>query len=422
MAWLSVMMIDQKNIRLSGLIDMTSRFHSAEAQGASGANRQVPGRSRVLVVDDHELNVELLAAALDRLGYEVLTADSGRSALEAVETRTPDVVLMDVLMPGMSGLEALRRIRSRAEAADLPVILVSGLGETEDIVDGLRLGANDYVTKPINLPVLQARLATQTALKRARDDLRRSARLLEAELEHKARELDMAARVQRSILPQASPTLHRLATAWYYEPTTEVGGDLYDVVPLSGGRTFLFVADAMGHGVQAALAISIVKATLSAYLGVGDDLAGLLTRLDEAIAGLLDGRFVTAAACVIDPESRRLRYALAGHPPFLVSGPSGVRTVGEGSLPLGTGLGQSYRSDEVALDPGAGVLLYSDGLTEARNPEGTQFGLGALKIRYADLAETNPEETIRSLHATLKTFRGDEPFSDDLTILAARLL
>ncbi|MEO6809815.1 MAG: fused response regulator/phosphatase [Isosphaeraceae bacterium] len=404
---------------------MTSRFPSAETQGASGSagsNGQVPERPRVLVVDDNALNVELLAVTLDRLGYEVVTADSGRSALDAVETLSPDVVLMDVLMPGMSGLEALRQLRSRAEASDLPVILVSGLGETEDIVDGLRLGANDYVTKPINLPVLQARLATQTALKRARDDLRRSAQLLEAELERKARDLDMAAHVQRSILPQASPTLHRLKTAWYYEPTSEVGGDLYDVVPLSGGRTFLFVADAMGHGVQAALVVSIVKATLTAYLGAGDDLAGLLTRLDETIAGLLDGRFVTAAACVIDPESRQLRYALAGHPPFLVSGSTGVKTIGEGSPPLGIGLGRPYRSDEMTLDPEAGVLLYSDGLTEAHDPEGAQFGLEALTARYADLNGTDPAETIRSLRATLKTFRGDEPPSDDLTILAARLV
>lgn len=379
-------------------------------------------KGQVLVVDDNPMNVELLAVSLERLGYRVETAENGVAALERVAGGSPDVVLLDVLMPGLSGLEVLRRLRDGTAAADLPVILVSGLGETDDIVEGLRLGANDYVTKPINLPILQARLATQVELKRARDDLRRSARLLELALERNGRELRVAGQVQRSILPQYPPAADGLATAWCYEPATEVGGDLYDIVLLPGGRTLLFVADAMGHGVQAALVVSTVKATLAAHLDAADDLPRLLSRLDEAIARLFDDRFVTAAACVVDPHARCLHYALAGHPPLLVAGPGGVTALEAGGLPLGTSLGWGFRGDRIELPEHASLLLYSDGLIEAHDRDDRQFGLAAVIERFGDLADGGPAGVVRALRSGLDEFRTTEPLVDDLTILAAKLI
>ena len=380
--------------------------------------------TRVLVVDDHPENAGFLARSLVRLGYAVDLAEGGEEAVCRIGRRAPDVVLMDILMPDLSGLEVLRRLRADPATADLPVVLVSGLDDTRDIVDGLALGANDYVTKPINLPVLHARLATQAALKRARDDLKRSAGLLAAEVDRRGRELAVAAQVQRSILPRVPPKTEGLATAWCYEPATEVGGDLFDVLPMPGGRTLLFVADAMGHGVQAALVVSTVKATLAAYRDEADDLSNLLTALDHAVAELFDDRYVTAAACVADPAAGTLRYALAGHPPILLAGKSGVRLLQTRGLPLGTDLGQGFAQAEVALEPRSAVLLYSDGVVEAQGPGGSQFGVAALTARLALLAATDasPAEIAGSLRGAVDEHRGPVPLADDLTLLAARLL
>jgi phosphoserine phosphatase RsbU/P len=379
------------------------------------------GAGRVLVVDDHAMNVELLAIHLRRLGYQVASADSGPAALAAVAAEPPDLILLDVLMPGMSGLEVLRRLRDDPASADLPVILVSGLGETEDIVEGLQLGANDYVTKPINLPVLQARLATHAALKRARDALKQSAALLGAALERNARELRVAGQVQRSILPRTPPACDALGVAWCYEPATDVGGDLFDVAPLSGGRMLLFLADAMGHGVQAALVAATVKATLAVHLDEADDLPRLLTHLDRALARLFDDRFVTAAACVLDPAARRLRYALAGHPPLLVATRDGVVAHAAGGLPLGTALGWGFEAGEASLEPGDAILLYSDGLSEALGPDGSQLGQRAVAERFAAAAALPPDQIVGALRSGLGQFRGGAPPDDDLTILAARV-
>ena len=381
------------------------------------------GRSRILIVDDSPVNAEFLARSLYPLGYAVSSALSGREALDLIGRDAPDVVLLDVIMPDLSGKEVLRRLRSSPATADLPVILVSGLGETGDIVEGLELGANDYVTKPINLPVLQARLATQSALKRARDDLKRTAKLLADQIEHNAGELQVAGQVQRSILPKSPPPSPGLATSWWFEPYGPVSGDLFDVVRLSGGRLLLFVADAMGHGIQAALVVSAVKATLAAHLNEADDLPILMGLLDLAVGDLFDDRFVTAAACVIDPRVGRLRYALAGHPPILVAGPREVISLEAGGLPLGTHLGLSFQGGEIALPPQSRILLYSDGLTEALDPEDRPFGSQALLDLFRDAPDgPDPEATIRAIREAIDAFRGPVPFNDDLTVLAAHLL
>lgn len=377
--------------------------------------------ARVLVVDDYPVNVELLERCLSGLGYEVEGAEGGRQALSAIAERMPDIVLMDVLMPGFSGLDVLRAVRAEARTADLPVILVSGRGDSSDIVEGLALGANDYVTKPIDMPILQARLATQAALKRAQDELKRTARRLREELQRKAEELKTAGQVQRSILPPREMALSGLRVAWSYEPATEVGGDLLDVIPLSGGRTFLFVADAMGHGVQAALVASTVKATLAAYLAEADDLPRLLGRLDRSLEDLFDDRFVTAAACVVDPRAGTLRYALAGHPPILLAGPEGVTSLSAGGLPLGTALGWQFQGGECLLPPKASLLIFTDGLTECEGPDGRLLGIDSVAGRLAWMAGEGPEAIVDDLRNGLRQFRRGLATTDDVTILAACL-
>lgn len=391
----------------------------AEPRTLGGTRPSGRLRARVLIVDDYPINIELLAAILDRLGYEVASADAGDAALRVIEAEPPDVVLMDILMPGKSGLDVLRSIRETPATADLPVILVSGLGETSHIVEGLALGANDYVTKPIDMPILQARLATQAALKRARDDLKRTALLLADELDRKARDLEMAGHVQRSILPPCPPKLVRMEAHWCYRPATEVGGDLFDVIALPGGRTLLFIADAMGHGVQAALVISTVKATLAAHLDDIEDLGGLMSRLDRSLGRLFEDRFVTAAACVVDPQAGRLRYAVAGHPPILLVSDEGVSALTSGGLPLGTSLGWRYEAGETPLPHDARLLLFSDGLIEAVGADGSQFGLDVVADCLFDLEDGNPRAMVSSLLSALDRHRKGRPLGDDLTILAA---
>ncbi|MDL1951896.1 response regulator, partial [Acidobacteria bacterium ACD] len=140
------------------------------------------GPARVLVVDDNESNREVLARRLSVKGYVVETAEDGERALALVEAAPPDLILLDVMMPGLSGFDVLDRLRKSHEAGDLPVIMATARDASEDVVRALTLGANDYVTKPLDFPIVLARVRTHLELKRARQELRDTAgRLREAQ-------------------------------------------------------------------------------------------------------------------------------------------------------------------------------------------------------------------------------------------------
>jgi len=125
-----------------------------------------PVNATLLLVDDEEMNRDALSRRLTRKGYTVLTAESGPRALELIDANRVDAVLLDVMMPGMSGIETLRQVRKSRSLVDLPVIMVTAKDRNEDVVEALELGANDYVTKPINFDVALARIRTQVTARR----------------------------------------------------------------------------------------------------------------------------------------------------------------------------------------------------------------------------------------------------------------
>ncbi len=121
----------------------------------------------LLLVDDEELNRDMLGRRLELHGYRVTPAESGRAALDLIEREAFDLVLLDVMMPELNGFQVLSRIRQTRLASDLPVIIVTAKNQSTDVVEGFRLGSNDYVTKPIDFPVALARISAHVAHRRA---------------------------------------------------------------------------------------------------------------------------------------------------------------------------------------------------------------------------------------------------------------
>ncbi len=139
----------------------------------------VPGSVSLLVVDDNELNRDMLSRRLGSRGFKVAVAEDGASALAMIEKQDFDLVLLDVMMPGLSGIDVLKQLRERWPESDLPVVMATARDATEDVVEALRLGANDYVTKPLDFAVVLARVETQLSLRRQKQEIRRLAEDLE---------------------------------------------------------------------------------------------------------------------------------------------------------------------------------------------------------------------------------------------------
>lgn len=388
----------------------------------------------ILVVDDNEANRETLSRRLQRRGYEVATANDGAQALKLIDERSFDLVLLDWMMPVMNGVETLEQIRRSKSATELPVIMATAKGESQDIVQALNLGANDYVTKPLDFAVVLARVQTQLALKRSVEQilaLEQQLSKANAELLRNAQrlqeELSAAAKIQEAFLPTSLPPIAGVEFAWVFQPCAELAGDALNIVPLDAEHVAVYVLDVTGHGVAASL-LAVAAARVLTSAGADSVLidksdhqpsgpARVATRLDRRFVwDSAIGQFITLFYAVLHVPSRRLTYVSCGHPPAIRVSAAGVATPLNGSgMPIG--LGGQYETHSVQLDPADRVFLYTDGVTEARNPDGTLFQTERLMQALTAGATSTLQASIDLLRERLKRWQSDLPQKDDISLL-----
>ena len=401
-------------------------------------------KSSLLIVDDNEMNRDMLSRRLERKGYAVTLASDGRQALDLVAKAPFDLVLLDVMMPDINGLEVLKTLRATHAATQLPVIMVTAKDQSEDIVEALKLGASDYVTKPIDFPVVQARIETQLALKRAVDeisrleqDLARRNEELESANTRMRRDLAAAARVQQSLLPTAVSALSEAGVAWAYRPCDELAGDLLNIVPLDEKHVGLYVLDVSGHGVAAALLSVAVTRVLTPH----PDGTSILSRREPGASvptltppGLVaeelnklfpfnpaTEQYFTLLYGILSQETRQFRFVSAGHPGPVHLSRSGAPTILKASgLPIGIAE-TTYDEHVVNLQAGDRLFLYSDGLTDAMNEQREHFGvLNLLRAIEANRA-LGIHDCVSSLMRETERWCGTIPPHDDITLLALEI-
>jgi sigma-B regulation protein RsbU (phosphoserine phosphatase) len=252
--------------------------------------------------------------------------------------------------------------------------------------------------------------------------------MLAADLARANEQIDREARqvgeLQRALLPASVPQVAGLEIATSYEPTGRAGGDSYDVFQLNPGRWCMLIGDASGHGLAAAVVMAIVQAVLHAHPAGAAGPAALLAHANRQLCDKQIGGFFTAFLGVFEPASRRLTYANAGHPPPLLkrAGGGSVRAlVGALSYPLGIDDAEKFGEAAVTLEPGDNVLLYTDGITEARDPSGDEFSPERLTRAFGS-AGGGPAEVIDRVRAAVHAHQHGQPAPDDQTLVLARAL
>lgn len=375
---------------------------------------------QILVVDDEEINIKILRIQLEAKGYTVLTATSGSAAFEIVETGVPDLILLDIQMPNMDGFEVCKRIRANASTQFIPVVMVTALKDTEDRIQAIQAGADDFISKPFDSHEILARVNSLLRIKQYRDKLE----------EHNTRlqdELQMARQVQEILIPQNGITdLAGFQIVSHSTPEIEVGGDFFDFWEVEGGRLGIFISDVMGHGVSAALVTVFMKTVVGEIRDqIGNDPAQLLTALNARFNRTISSQlfmFATAFYAVIDLPNGTVSYANAGHPfPLLIHRHQGI-CESLGSRNLGKGLGllpdSVYATDNCSFDGRSRILFYTDGAHEVKNPQGEEFGIDRLQEALVGQINQSGTVLVDRLINTIEQFRNDSPTDDDLTLIA----
>jgi len=394
-------------------------------------------RAKILIVDDEPFNVEYLAQELEDQGYATIGAEDGRAALTLVATESPDVILLDIMMPEMDGFEVLNRLKGDKVTRDIPVIVISALDNMENVVYGIEHGAEDYLPKPFDPVLLHARLGSSLERKRLRDQEQLYLKALE-------RELEIGRQIQAEFLPSELPQPPGWEIAARFQAAREVAGDFYDALTFAkDGKIGLVVGDVCGKGVGAALYMSLFRTLLRAVAsldeladgpGAGEDRThNALVRgshhLEKAFA--LTNRYVAenhSQSCmfasvffgVLDPATGALVYVNAGHEPPIIFGAEGVQAALMPTCPvLGAFSDFEAAVGAAQVEPGYTLFAFTDGVTEARNPSGELFGAGRLHELLAHAQETS-QAMLDYIAAALQEHRGEAGQSDDIAMLAVR--
>ncbi len=344
---------------------------------------------RVLVVDDELPNRLYLRKLLEARGCEVFDADDGPTALDIAFRKVPDLILVDVMMPGMDGFELCGRLSDEPRTADIPIIMVTAKSKIEDIETGFELGAMDYIRKPFNPRELVLRVGNALALKKSNDELTKWNNRV-------SRDLELAGSIQRSLFSDIPHFSRRFEVRIAYRPCMDVGGDAFDIISLPDGRHCIYVADVSGHGVAPAMISSLLKATASEMIHRYADQgpAAICNALNMVFRRRIDNPsyFATMFMALHDPETLKWRCMNCGHPNpiFIRDGKLVDASIfnKRGGAPIGFPFGSErpYSIDDevVVVDEGNSyLLLYTDGLVEARHrATGKECGNSLADVYY----------------------------------------
>ena len=397
--------LNQEKNENSG-IERLHKFHS-------------PGEKSVLIVDDDPINLQILVNHLSMDGYNVESAYTGIEALNIIGSgRNFDLVLLDIMMPEMSGFEVCKKIRENLNFYQLPIILLTAKNTSEDMITGLSLGANDYITKPFEKDQLLARVRNYVSLKRAVEE--------QNSLIAIRQELDIARNFPLSILPETLPLIDGIAFNAKYEPMSEIGGDFYDFHHFDDKRTGVFIADVTGHGVPAALISTMIKIAFTMCGDKFSNPADLLKGINKTLFNNLSGRYITAFYALIDLESMTVTFSNAAHWPMYLQKKNGdLEYLKVKGRLIGLMENNEYTNATVNIDQGDRIIFFTDGLIEERNSEGEIFGEEAFENILKELHHLPPARVIDECFMNIYNWSGNyktEGFEDDATMIIADIL
>lgn len=395
---------------------------------------------RVLVVDDSRMERKILTSRLRKWGYEVFEADSGEKALEVYEQVSPNIILSDWMMPGMSGVEFCRQLRASHMRDYIYFILQTSKSDKAEIAQGLEAGADDFLTKPVDSHELQARIhagerildmqSRLTQQNRALEDALREVERLNDALDSDLRE---ARQLQQSLLPERHRDFGTCKISLLLQSSGYVGGDLVGFYPAGEDHLGMYAIDVSGHGISSAL----MTARLAGFLSpVAPDQNVALRRKDDGtyepvapaeaikvlnrmvLEEMETEHYFTMLVADLHLKTGLMRLGQAGHPHPLLQRASGdIQQESPGGFPVGLIEGAEFSEFEIKLNPGDRLLFHSDGITECPDIHGEMLGEEGLELLARNLTGLDGATFFEEFMWHLNEFAGGQALPDDVSMV-----
>ncbi len=388
-------------------------------------------QQRILIVDDTTANIDILTDALSE--YNKSIAMNGEKALKiAISDNPPDLILLDIMMPGMDGYEVCKRLKADQSTKDIPIIFLTAKTDTESVVKGFELGAMDYVTKPFNTSELLARVTTQMVLKKSKDDIARYLKEIELKNKQITDSIRYAKSIQNAILPDMEFMKKEMPEHFVlYKPKDIVSGDFYWVKKINN---FLIIAavDCTGHGVPGAfmsmLGTSFLNETVTKTKL--DKPNEILERLRKRVKVSLkqtgkdieqrDG--MDMALCILDLDNKEMQYAGAYNPLYLIRDGELIEYKADRQPVAIHYVEKEFTNHVIKLQEGDTFYIFSDGLYDQfGGPENTKFKSKNLKQLIVDNSGKSMSEQKKVYEQVFNEWKGDNEQIDDVLLIGIRI-
>ena len=376
----------------------------------------------VVVVDDDVTNLKMAGRILSKNNMRVTALKSGMALLDYIKTNKPDLILLDIKMPGLDGFETMRRLQEQMNPSEkIPVIFLTADDSQDAETHGLALGAMDFIKKPFIPDVLVLRVRHTIDLVRLQHDL-------EQENERIRSELAMASRIQSAMLPGIFPAFPERKEFDIYasmDPVRGVGGDFFDFFFIDRDHLCLLIADVSGKGIPAALFMMASKIILADNAKSGKSPAQILQDTNEAIcANNPEEMFVTVWLGILDISTGLLTTANAGHEyPALMHADGRFELFRDRhGLVVGGMPGVKYHEHSLQMNPGSKLFVYTDGVPEATDAENALFGTTRMLEALNAHANESPKQILHGVRQAVNEFVSDMEQFDDLTMMCLEFM
>ncbi len=391
-----------------------------------------------MVVDDSKLQRRILGASLRKWGFSVVEAASGPEAIEKCKAQLPDLVLSDWVMPGMSGLEFCREFRALSETQYGYFILLTSKSEKAEVAKGLDSGADDFLSKPVDVHELRARIAAGERILEMQRQLIDKNLIITHTLDELQRVYDLldkdlieAKKLQQSLVRERTRDFEGGKLSLLLRSSGHVGGDLVGFFPVNDTKLGLFGIDVSGHGISSALMTARLAGYLSAAvpdqnIALTRDHDGeykmrppeqVVSELNDLVLSEMETEhYFTLLLAEVDLKSGHVSMCQAGHPHPVVQRRDGkIEQNGPGGFPVGLMAKVEYEKFDVDLSPGDRLLILSDGVTECPNPDGAMMEEEGLAKMLFALRDVSGPPLLEAILWKLSEFSGHAEFPDDVS-------
>lgn len=386
--------------------------------------------NRVLIVDDMQQNLELMSSYLKNSGFEVYTASSGASALKKARILKPFLVILDLIMPEISGYDVCKTLKGDPKTDDILILIVTALDSKESRKRAFALGADEFLPKPFDKGTFLSKLKGLFRLKNLNDELEKQFAQLKEKNMQLELQMKMARQVQQAMIEEYKFTVNHISITSRYMPAFDVGGDLYDVIKPNDHSVCIFMADVSGHGVSAALLTAMLKMMFENTVQTMPKPDYLLKSMNSQFCSVFSQNKTSVYACAfyayIDTKEKRITYSNAGHalPIFVNASKNTAYEIALGGVPLGLMEDTTYECQSISYEDGDFILFQTDGLGDSFYKDSPEDFVRMLKELLLGMTEGyTPDEILDEVVEHFYDQDEETKFeNDDVSLILCRMM